>query len=222
VLSGKTTFLTSKTHQYIISKFDECWIPDNEDENNLSGKLPEKNAKIASKFIGPLSRLQKKEVEKQYNLLVLLSGPEPQRSILEKKLLEELNSYNKKVLFIRGVFTNEVITSPNKNIILKNYLLSKELETAINGSRIVLTRSGYSTIMDLTRLEKKAFFIPTPGQYEQIYLAERMQGLKIAPFTTQQKFKIEMLSNTNNYKGFIGFKQRNTLESDLFNLFNGK
>ena len=222
VLSGNTTFLTSKIHQYIISKFDECWIPDNEDENNLSGKLSEKNATIESKFIGPLSRLQKKEVEKQYDLLVLLSGPEPQRSILEKKLLEELNSYNKKVLFIRGVFTDEVITSPNKNIILKNYLLTEELEIAINGSRIILARSGYSTIMDLAKLEKKAFFIPTPGQYEQIYLAERMQNLKIAPFATQQDFKIEMLSNTDNYKGFIDFKQRNMLESGLFNLFNGK
>jgi uncharacterized protein (TIGR00661 family) len=222
VLSGNTTFLTSKIHQYFISKFDECWIPDNEDENNLSGKLSEKNATIESKFIGPLSRLQKKEVEKKYDSLVLLSGPEPQRSILEKRLLEELLTYNKKVLFVRGVFTDEVITSPNKNIILKNYLLSEELETAINGSEIVLARSGYSTIMDLAKLEKKAFFIPTPGQYEQIYLAERMQNLKIAPFATQQDFKIEMLSNTDNYKGFVGFKQRNMPKSSLFDLFNGK
>lgn len=222
VLSGNTTFFTSKMHQHIISKFDECWIPDNEDKNNLSGKLSEKNATIASKFIGLLSRLQKKEVEKQYDLLVLLSGPEPQRSILEKRLLKELLTYNKEALFVRGVFTDEVITSPNKNVILKNYLLSEELETAINGSRIVLARSGYSTIMDLAKLEKKAFFIPTPGQYEQIYLAERMQNLKIAPFATQQDFKIEMLSSIDNYKGFNSFKQSNGLERGLFNLFNGK
>lgn len=60
-------------------------------------------------------------------------------------------------------------------------MATKDLECAINSSEMVLCRSGYTTIMDLAKLEKKAFFIPTPGQYEQEYLAERLDDKGIVP-----------------------------------------
>jgi predicted glycosyltransferase len=54
-------------------------------------------------------------------------------------------------------------------------------------------RSGYTTIMDLVRLVKKAFFIPTPGQYEQLYLAKKLQEEGLAPYAEQDDFKIDYL-----------------------------
>ena len=88
------------------------------------------------------------------------------------------------------------------NINIENYLLSDTLEQAINESELVLARSGYSTIMDLAATGKKAFFIPTPGQAEQEYLAKRMDEQMIAPFANQNNFTLENLNRVKNYMGF--------------------
>jgi predicted glycosyltransferase len=80
-------------------------------------------------------------------------------------------------------------------------MTSKELEDIFNSSEHILCRSGYTTIMDLTQLQKKAFFIPTPGQFEQKYLAEKLQQDDLVPFAKQDDFKIELLQEINNYKG---------------------
>ena len=96
-------------------------------------------------------------------------------------------------------------------------MLTHDLEKAINESKLVLARSGYSTILDLAALEKKAFFIPTPGQFEQEYLAEKMSKENVAPFSTQEKFKIDDLKNVNNFNGFKIIKGK--LDLNLFGLF---
>ncbi|MFD1094293.1 glycosyltransferase [Salegentibacter chungangensis] len=208
VLSGNTTYLSSKLHQNYIRKFDECWIPDMPGAMNLSGILGHlKKQKPHIKYIGPLSRFEKKELRLKYQMMVLLSGPEPQRTILEKILLRELGGFQGKLLFVRGVMEGEEIASENPNLKIRNHMYGKELEEAVNSSELVLCRSGYSSIMDLSKLEKKAFFIPTPGQFEQEYLAERLKTLGIAPFCRQEDFSLKKLEELKNYSGFgsLGF-----------------
>jgi len=97
-------------------------------------------------------------------------------------------------------------------------MTSKEVERSIIESKLILSRSGYTTIMDLTKLQKKAFFIPTPGQYEQIYLAEKFQKEHVAPFCNQQDFNIEKLKEVKHFKGFSGV-QSNIDYQELFSLF---
>lgn len=214
VLSGNTTSITSKIHQQIISKFDECWIPDTMN-SRLSGKLSQTaNSKLNIKYIGPISRFEKNVLPKKYDLLVLLSGAEPQRSVLEEILITQLKNYSRKVRLVRGVFSDEKLPAIANNISITNYMLSQELEQTTNQSEIILARSGYSTILDLAKLGAKTFFIPTPGQYEQEYLAERMSDLGIAPYATQDNFKIEMLNMVDNFEGF---KSQNISEEPLFN-----
>lgn len=203
VLSGNTSFLTSLFHQKIIKKFDCCWIPDYNNNQSLAGELSDlESSKMDIKYLGPLSRFSYKKVPKKQDLLVVLSGPEPQRTLLEKKISSELKNYNKKVLFIRGIVSDKQEVNQLKNTRTVNYMLMKELQTAINESELVLARSGFSTIMDLEKLRAKAFFIPTPGQYEQEYLAEYLKQKRIAPYANQDNFKIEMLHGTENYNGF--------------------
>jgi uncharacterized protein (TIGR00661 family) len=221
VLSGITTFITSKIHQKFIQKFNECWVLDIEGKNNLSGKLGHLNRKVENiKYIGVLSRFKKQETALKYDLLVLLSGPEPQRSLLEMKLLSELKNYQGNILFVRGVLTEKIEINTPKNFKIINYLLSNELEIVINESKLIISRSGYSTIMDLAVLGKKAFFIPTPGQFEQEYLAERFQEMGIAPFAKQQNFKLENLYEITKYSGFNSTKTE--IDLSLFKLFQGK
>lgn len=221
VLSGKTTSLTSKIHQKIIEQFDECWVPDVETEPNFSGMLGHLNKpKYALKYLGILSRFKKQKTTIKYDLLVLLSGPEPQRTLLENKFLIELEGFNGQILFVRGILSNKTKISASTNFKIINFLASTELENAINQSEIVLARSGYSTIMDLAVLGKKVLFIPTPGQFEQEYLAEILDEKLIAPFSTQQNFKVEDLNILTNFSGFKVYKTDFNLE--LFSIFERK
>ncbi len=221
VLSGITTLITSKIHQQIIKQFNECWVPDVENKFNFSGKLGHlKNHKLNLKYLGVLSRFKYQKLDSKYNLLVVLSGPEPQRTLLENKLLKELQNYDGTILFVRGVLNKKNKRTLPTNFKVVNYLLSSELEKAINQSELVLTRSGYSTIMDLAVLGKKAFFIPTSGQFEQEYLAKIVSEKLIAPFEIQQNFTVNNIKKATKFTGFN--MSKSIINLDFFNLFNGK
>ena len=224
VLSGNTTWFSSKMHQSIIKKFQACWVPDVSGKPNLTGKLGHlKKTKQTIHYLGPLSRFSKKKLPVIYDLLVLLSGPEPQRGMLTKKLLHQLKSYRGTVLFIKGKIEPEqhveTLTFEKATITVYNFMKSTELEKAINSSAMVLCRSGYTTIMDLAKLEKKAFFIPTPGQYEQEYLAKRLQKNGVAPFAEQEKFTLDQLEQVRNYLGLTAFRTKVDY-TELFSVFS--
>ncbi len=222
VLSGNTSYFSTKIHQNIINKFEVCWVPDIKDSNNLSGKLGHiSNPNLKIKYIGLLSRMSKVTLPKKYDVLLLLSGPEPQRSLLEEKLITHFKGTKLKVLLIQGTLEREQKTETLENITFYNFMLSKDLEFAINESEIIISRSGYTTLMDLAILEKKAFFIPTPGQFEQEYLAKRLSDLKIAPYCEQETFTIEKLKEIDSYDGFKA-NNKGINYTNLFRLFEGK
>ena len=202
VMTGNTTWFTSILHQHIIRKHKECWVPDIDGVPNLTGKLGHiENPDFNLKYIGPLSRMQKKDVPKLYDLMIILSGPEPQRELLEEKLKVEIQGYNGKVVFIKGKVEKDQKKEQIDNVTYYNFMNSRQLEQTFNESETVLCRSGYTTIMDLIKLEKKAFFIPTPGQYEQEYLAKKLKLEGLVPFAKQDDFRIENLKEIDNYKG---------------------
>lgn len=222
VFTGNTTWLSTKMHLDVIKKFDACWVPDVEGVNNLSGKLGHPNELPENvKFIGPLSRMKKRKLEKKYDIFVLLSGPEPQRTILEEKLMLELKHSDKKILFVLGKVEEKKYSYNEENFTVFNFMGSKALEKAINESEVVISRSGYTTIMDLAVLEKKAFFIPTPGQFEQEYLAKRLKTLGLVPSCKQENFNIQKLENTAVFKGLKNPGSYFDLAS-FFSLFEGK
>lgn len=201
VLTGSTTWFSSSLHQNFIQKFDEVWIPDFADELNLSGKMGHlKNPEPNHKYIGPLSRFTKKDLPKKYDLFVLLSGPEPHRGKIEIQLREMLNSYTGNLLFVSGKIEAEQKKFNLDSHTYMNFMTSSQVEQAMQESALVLCRSGYSTVMDLVALNKKAFFIPTPGQFEQEYLAKRLKKAGFFPFAKQSQFKLEHLLEVDLYK----------------------
>jgi len=201
VLTGSTTWFSSSLHQNFIQKFDEVWIPDFADELNLSGKMGHlKNPEPNHKYIGPLSRFTSKELPKKYDLLVLLSGPEPHRGKIEIQLREMLSTYKGNLLFVSGKIEAEQKKFNLDSHTYINFMTSSQVEQAMQESALVLCRSGYSTVMDLVALNKKAFFIPTPGQFEQEYLAKRLKKAGLFPFAKQSQFKLEHLLEVDLYK----------------------
>lgn len=202
VLSGKTTWISSKLHQFFIRKFDECWVPDVNEIPNLTGKLGHlKDSNLNIKYIGVLSRLEYKELNVKYDLMILLSGPEPQRTILEEKLICEIQNTQETIVFIKGKVEKEQVKEQKGNVTFYNFMQSEELEKTFNESKMVLCRSGYTTVMDLCKLQKKAFFIPTPGQFEQEYLAKKYKNEGLVPYSKQDTFSLDNLNSVAVYRG---------------------
>jgi uncharacterized protein (TIGR00661 family) len=188
-----------------INRFDECWVPDAAEENNLAGALshPPSMPEITVHYLGAVSRFgnSEKGIERDY-LLILLSGPEPQRSLLEKNLLEDLKEYKKQVVFVRGLPGEEKVLQLADNIAAFNHLPAAELEEKIKSASFVIARCGYSTVMDLAALKKRSILIPTPGQTEQEYLARHLMEENFALCIAQKKFRLKIaleLAQSFNY-----------------------
>lgn len=203
-MSGIVNFL----NHFWIKKFDALWIPDFQNPPYLSGILGHKGLPkgIATHYIGILSRFKKIDTPKRYFAAVVLSGPEPQRTIWENKILKQFDeprftkllfSYNenlkgKKILFVRGV-PNEnapVLEENNTHFEIYNYLTTKELNEKLVAADCVIARSGYSTIMDLAALKIPACLVPTPEQTEQEYLADALAQNNIFLKQTQEAFDV--------------------------------
>lgn len=194
-----------------IGNFSECWVP--APNNGLLGHLQTEIKGVPTKYVGWLSRFNKQPKNRQYDVLVICSGPEPQRSLFEEHLLKQLQQTNLTALVVRGKPDElKPPQSPSPNIKLLSFLNSAELNEAIEQSGLVISRSGYSTIMDLAKLEKKAVFIPTPGQTEQQYLAQTLMQQKIAFSMEQKEFNLEYaLQQSKNFSGFTNFVNDETL-----------
>lgn len=220
----KSPFAERALHHRVmryITNFEECWVPDWEGEKSLTGDLTQKY-KLPSNttFIGPLSRFSNSVDSEavnnfRYDVAAIISGPEPQRSIFERQILEQLNTNNLKSILIQGTpEISEERTSGLTKIV--SHLSTNEMEKVILQSKIILSRSGYSTIMDLAQLNKKALFVPTPGQTEQEYLAEFLMKKNIACFQKQCDFNLkEGLLKANNSKGFDKRSVNSELEGKI-------
>ena len=183
----------------LINRFNQCWVPDVEAKESLAGELshPKQKPSIPVQYIGTLSRFtdSKAAIPTKY-LLILLSGPEPQRSILECRLLQQLAAYKGPVLFVRGLPDCSTILTVANAIKIKNHLPAKELEEAILQATLVISRCGYSTVMDLMALQKKSILIPTTGQTEQEYLAQHLMQNKYALCIAQDRFNLAVALQT--------------------------
>jgi uncharacterized protein (TIGR00661 family) len=176
-----------------INKFSACWIPDNAGVENLGGSLshPDKRPSVPLRYIGVLSRFQKKEIEEKKNhLLFILSGPEPQRTIFENKIINEISHYNGTADIVRGLPGNPSIIPSTGMIQFHNHLPAEELNKEIAKAEHIISRSGYTTVMDLVKLKKKSILVPTPGQTEQEYLAGYLMQKDIAVTMNQKIFSL--------------------------------
>lgn len=177
VKSGISTALSTNLHQNLMKNFDEIWVPDVQHDLNLSGELGhlKDTAHLPPiHYLGGLSRFSIQKQEKKYDYCAILSGPEPQRSIFQQKI-EQLFS---KVKGTKICITGKVEDDGFKNgITYRGLQTSADLNEVINASMMVISRSGYTSLMDFVKLKKSALLVPTPGQFEQEYLAAHMQEM---------------------------------------------
>lgn len=185
-----------------INRFKGCWVPDIDGTPNVGGILshPSKMPTTQVQYINLLSRFEIKSNELKYDLCILLSGPEPQRSVLEEKILQSISTINTTILLVRGKpESNQLITLPS-NVTVVNHLSTHLLGEAIQQSEFILSRSGYTTIMELLALKKKMILIPTPSQTEQEYLANNLMKQQLAITASQDD--VDLVNLLHQAKAF--------------------
>lgn len=189
-----------------LGQFNQIWAPDVAETPNLSGELShgESAAHPDIQFIGPLSRMQAEMSEHEYDVAVVLSGPEPQRTYLEQRLLEQAMLLPQKFIFIQGKTRAKEHHYVAENVEVVSYLTSQELNKVLLASKYLVCRSGYSSIMDLAALSKKALLIPTPGQTEQEYLADFFGNQNI--FLVQKQEEIDLETGLEKVAETSGFQ----------------
>jgi UDP-N-acetylglucosamine transferase subunit ALG13 len=161
-----------------INRFTACWVPDSEETPNLAGALshPVKKPALPVTYIGPLSRFTPTEPVLGYYLLVLLSGP------------EQAQLFKNPMLVVRGLPGHTGLPQVPYPVTIINHLPTATLQQAIESAQFVISRCGYSTVMDMAALQKKCIFIPTPAQTEQMYLAQHLMKNNHALCIPQAKF----------------------------------
>ena len=190
-----TERLAQKIHYRFINRFTQCWVPDfKQEELSLAGELshPKKLPVVPVKYIGALSRFTNlSDTGNKYDYLIQLSGPEPQRSIFENLLLNQIPFIEGNFLIVRGLPGDKNVLPPVNNATIINHLSSTELNEAILSSKLIIGRSGYTTVMDLYKLSKKSILVPTPGQPEQEYLAGFLLKNNIIYTASQKDFNLK-------------------------------
>jgi UDP-N-acetylglucosamine transferase subunit ALG13 len=224
-------FVNAVNH-FFIRQFDALWIPDLAFENNLAGNLAhglcvEKLAKkLTIKYLGTLSRMNNFSTAIKYRAIIVLSGPEPQRRFLEEKILIQLEEilrteknrtpqYNSQFCLVRGVSDDKLDKKKWANIEIHDVLTTTDLNQKIMESEVVICRSGYSSLMDLVALQKKAILIPTIGQTEQEYLGAALARQNRFVCVHQDTFNLEKsLSELSKTIGFTDFLHEDSRKNE--------
>jgi len=199
------SFFPNKFNSYFQKKYNHILIPDlqKEDSGLLSGNLSRiPNKKNNYHHIGFLSSIKISEIKEDIDLFISISGPEPQRTNFEKIILEQVKNFLGKVVVVLGKSEKIEKLHESSNLTIYSHLPRIKMEELFNRSKLIVGRPGYTTLMELIELGKKALLIPTPGQTEQIYLARRLME-KNWFYCVEQK-DLNLLRDfeiVKNYKG---------------------
>ncbi|HFA50567.1 MAG TPA: glycosyltransferase [Bacteroidetes bacterium] len=193
---------------YFIKKHNECWVPDVANEPNLSGRLSHGTPIKNIQYIGALSRFDFYETKKKYGAIAVLSGPEPQRTKLERRIIEQAKKSTRRFLVVQGKTEKNEHFFIGKNIEVVSHLASEALNKNILASGLFIGRPGYSSIMDLAKLGRPALLVPTPGQTEQEYLGSRLSANGLFCVQAQEEINLE--------KGMAGALEKGGLSARFF------
>lgn len=183
-----------KLNMHHLSRFDRCWIMDEAQAPGLAGELSHGASLPANaRYIGTVSRMVTtgSQVSDPYDVVAVISGPEPQRTILEHLLIAQLRDLDGRHLLVLGQ-PNSPRNERVGHLTIRSHLSGRELNTAMSTARLIVSRSGYTTLMDLVAIGRSALIIPTPGQAEQEYLGEL--HARTGRFLVQRQGNIDLLS----------------------------
>lgn len=205
----------NRLNNSFLSKFNHIWVPDLKGSPNLSGTLSHNSDFLSNTtFIGPLSRFRTPQSDalKNIDVLAIISGPEPQRTQFENLLLAQFEDSPLTTALVLGKTIN-IEQKQKKNMAIYSHLPTEALFQLIHSSNMIISRSGYSTLMDLAYLQKPAVLVPTPGQTEQEYLAKYHLSQNHFYSVKQAKFDLnKALEESESFNGIHWFSRTDSLQ----------
>lgn len=206
-------FISDTWMRFFYLQFNQIWVPDFGGDHNLSGDLAHQFKSSKHFFIGPLSRFRTMDLPQRFDICFMLSGPEPQRRFFEEKILSQINDLGPaKMILIRGTTTGAVLPK-YVNLEVKDLVTSEELNEIMCSSGLIVCRSGYSTLLDLSVIQKKALLIPTPGQPEQEYLGRGLMAKNLFLNVDQDDLNLKKhVKEALAYPGYLEFQPSSGLE----------
>jgi len=178
-------------NQFFFKRYKKVIVPDYKTDD-LSGDLSHNLKRINEdqlEYVGALSDFSKKNTKKDIDYLISISGPEPQRTLLEKTLMEQVKRLQGTIVVTLGK-TEQQEKKVDDHVTSYSFVDKAQRENLLNRAHMMIARSGYSTLMDLAVIGSKAVFIPTPGQIEQEYLASYHHQKHTFYATTQDKIQL--------------------------------
>lgn len=175
-----------------IERFHQCWIMDEPQAPGLAGELSHGTSMPSNaRFIGVMSRMDPMTppAEKAHRIVAVISGPEPQRTLLEEILTEQLQRISGDHLLVLGLPAKSVNEQVG-NLRKVSHLDPGQLAAELVAAELIVSRTGYTTLMDLAVLGRAALLIPTPGQAEQEYLGSLHR--RTGRFMVQQQGAIDL------------------------------
>ena len=204
---------------FFFKRFKGVIVPDYKDDS-LSGDLSHNLNKIDEEkinYVGILSDFKNKKTKKDIDYLISISGPEPQRTMLEKNLLLQVSQLDGNIVITLGK-TEEAKKINNDNLKVYSFLTKKKREDFLNRAKLVISRSGYSTIMDIALTNTKALMTPTPGQIEQEYLSEYHN--EKGTFYSVNQNNINLIADVEKAKETTGIEKNCSVEKTVENIMN--
>ncbi|MFE3846072.1 glycosyltransferase family protein [Thermoplasmatota archaeon] len=201
-------------NKFFFKRFKGVIVPDYK-EDDLSGDLSHNLKKIDTEklnYVGVLSDFKNINTKKDIDYLISISGPEPQRTIFEKKILSQLRYLNGNIIITLGK-SDEKKEINKESIKIYSFLNKDKREDFLNRAKIVISRSGYSTLLDLAVTGTKALLTPTPGQIEQEYLSE-YHNEKGTFYSVDQK-NIDLRKDIIKVNNTTGIKRKCNVEKTV-------
>jgi uncharacterized protein (TIGR00661 family) len=206
-------------NQFFFKRFTAAIIPDFK-EDSLSGDLSHNLRRINEQklhYVGVLSDFKKQKKKQDIDVFISISGPEPQRSMLEQHIMEQVETLQGTIVITLG--KSEVMHDyAKKHITIFSFLSKEKREDLLNRSKVIVSRSGYSTIMDLAVLGKKGLIIPTPGQIEQEYLAQ--YHMQKGTFFSVEQQNLDLLQNLKGVSQTTGITRSCSVEKSVEAIMN--
>lgn len=226
--------LAQTFNSHFHEKFTRVIVPDNSPETvSLSGKLSQNTRQATLKriyYAGILSSIRKLDVEEDIDFLISISGPEPQRTMLEEVLMKQVQKLPGKKMVLLGRPTEDFeykmparsdVTSGaggDNLTTVKSYAGREEMSVLTNRAKFIISRSGYTTVMEIAELGKKqCLFIPTPGQTEQEYLSKYYQ--EKGWFYSKSQYSLDIERDVEEAKKYPGFPAMQDSESNAAKLY---
>jgi UDP:flavonoid glycosyltransferase YjiC (YdhE family) len=204
-----------------LKNFTEVWIPDQAPPGNITGDLSGINTDPVPKYyLGVISELTSTPAKGKYAAVAVISGPEPQRTHFEQMVIKQLSALDGRFAIVRGKPDIEEPVKEAGNLTIFPYASRAELSALLNETEIVISRSGYTTLMDLSKTGHKAILCPTPGQYEQVFLADRLKNLGQCVYTRQENLDLEEALQAVQQVRPIGYGAYNVVEDHLDRLLH--